>query len=95
MALWGHNSPFIGDPALPFVLVQPSRDNFYIDVMLAAERVSGVSSVSTLVFNLGAVWIGALCLLPLGWLVYSVGIAAGRQKPARTNTPVTDASVST
>lgn len=82
-------SPFIGDPASPFVLLQPSRDNFYMDVMLAAERVSGVPNVTTVVFNLGAVWIGALCLLPLGWLVYSIGIAAGRHagRPARANAP--------
>lgn len=85
-------SPFIGDPALPFVLLQPSRDNFYMDVVLAAERVAGLQSTSVSVFNLSAVWIGALCLLPLGWLVYSVGIAAGRQKPARAKAPVSEVS---
>lgn len=83
-------SPFIGDPALPFVVIQPSRDNFYMDVVLAAERVSGVQNVATVVFNLGAVWIGVLCLLPLGWLVYSVGLTAGRQKPAPAKTPTAE-----
>jgi len=28
-------SPFISDPTKPFVFIQPSRDNFYVDVMHA------------------------------------------------------------
>ena len=30
-------SPFVGDPTQPFVLVQPSRDNFYVDVIKASN----------------------------------------------------------
>ncbi len=82
-------SPFIGDPASPFALLQPSRDNFYMDVLIAFERTSGLSSGT---LNVGAVWIGMLCLLPLGWLVYSVGIAAGRLKPGRVKAPVSEVS---
>ncbi len=32
-------SPFISDPTKPFVFIQPSRDNFYVDVVRAIQRV--------------------------------------------------------
>ncbi len=36
-------SPLVGDPAQPFVLLQPSRDNFYIDVLHAFEHALGIT----------------------------------------------------
>jgi hypothetical protein len=36
-------SPFIADPEAPFAVIQPSRDNFYVDVLSALERVLGGS----------------------------------------------------
>ena len=36
-------SPLIGDPEAPFVLIRPSRDNFFIDVIRAIEGTFGIS----------------------------------------------------
>ncbi len=36
-------SPLIGDPEIPFVVLKPSRDNFYVDVIRAFERAMGIS----------------------------------------------------
>jgi hypothetical protein len=69
-------SPLVGDPEIPFVLLQPSRDNFYIDVIHALERAMGISPppvagggdvVSLLVLS-------GFCLSVLG--VVSLGIGA-------------------
>jgi hypothetical protein len=35
-------SPFVGDPDEPFVLLQPSHSNFYVDVTHALERTLGL-----------------------------------------------------
>lgn len=34
-------SPFLGDPQTEFVLILPSRDNFFMDVLIAATRMLG------------------------------------------------------
>jgi hypothetical protein len=34
-------SPLVGDPEIPFVVLAPSRDNFYVDVVQAGERALG------------------------------------------------------
>jgi hypothetical protein len=34
-------SPFIGNPEVPFVLLRPSRDNFFIDVFRAVDEMIG------------------------------------------------------
>jgi len=34
-------SPLVGDPARPFILLQPLRDNFSVDAMHAFERMLG------------------------------------------------------
>ena len=63
-------SAFVGDPTQPFVWLQPSRDNLYVDLMRAFENASGL--------QLG-VWIAEPCGSPgvsspgladyrLGWL---------------------------
>jgi hypothetical protein len=36
-------SPLVGDPEIPFVLLKPSRDNFYVDVIRAFERAMRIS----------------------------------------------------
>lgn len=38
-------SPLIGDPEIPFVFLQPSRDNFYVDVIHALERATGIAQL--------------------------------------------------
>ena len=37
-------SPFVGDPTQPFVLVQPSHDNFYVDVIRALQQALNLQS---------------------------------------------------
>jgi hypothetical protein len=37
-------SPFIGDPTEPFVFIQPSRDNFYVDVVRALQHALALQS---------------------------------------------------
>ena len=39
-------SPFISDPAQPFVFIQPSRDNFYVDVIHALQRALELQSLN-------------------------------------------------
>lgn len=46
-------SPLIGDPQQPFALIQPSRDNFFIDVLRAIQSAFG-SSAFELSWNIGA-----------------------------------------
>jgi hypothetical protein len=36
-------SPLVGNPEIPFVVLKPSRDNFYVDVIHALERALGIS----------------------------------------------------
>jgi len=76
-------SPFVGDVAQPFVLIQPSRDNFYVDVFQAIAELTGfqMNDVSTLV-------IGAGCLILLVFGLFSLGLAIDRRgKPARREAP--------
>ena len=65
-------SPFIGDPFQPFVWLQPSRDNLYMDVVHAFEQASGVQ----LSLNGAAqpIWLGGLCLIPLVFLILGAGL---------------------
>lgn len=39
-------SPLIGDPDVPFVLLRPSRDNFFVDVIKAFQQAFGISQSS-------------------------------------------------
>jgi succinate dehydrogenase hydrophobic anchor subunit len=34
-------SPLVGDPEIPFVVLRPSRDNFYVDVLNALQKAFG------------------------------------------------------
>ena len=70
-------SPFVGDPTQPFVWLQPSRDNLYIDLMRAFENASGLQLG---VWIAEPVWIGLACLIPLVLLIVGVGLAAGREE---------------
>jgi hypothetical protein len=80
-------SPFVGDPAAPFVLVQPSRDNFYIDVLHAFERALGITNpASSGAWLVGAAF-GMLCFGLLLAAVISVGINIGRSRRTRRATP--------
>jgi hypothetical protein len=70
-------SPFVGDPAQPFVWLQPSRDNLYIDVIHALEGATGFEMAGTMV---QPVWVGVLCVIPLALLVMGAGLAANSEE---------------
>ncbi len=82
-------SPFIGDPAKPFVLLQPSRDNFYIDVLHAIQRASGISpDAAQTGSSLIGIVLGLLCLGTIATAIFVIGLALGRKrrlKPAPAN----------
>jgi hypothetical protein len=62
-------SPLVGDPEIPFLILRPSRDNFYVDVIHAVQKVIGFSEAS----SSGGGWfeIGGLCA------VYGLLLALG------------------
>ena len=90
-------SPLVGDPALPFILLRPSRDNFYVDVIHALEQAMGVQqpawNADVLPMLVG---FGGMCLLPLALLIFGAGVIAGRPKhsaiPSTPPVPVASAS---
>lgn len=85
-------SPLVGDPALPFLLLRPSRDNFYMDVIHALERALGAqASASSAQLLPALVVIGGACIVPILLLAFGAGIAAGRPKRASLSTPPTPA----
>ena len=70
-------SPLIGDPEIPFVFLQPSRDNFYVDVIRAFERAMGMSQLSwtgggdvVSMMVLSGFCFSVLCAVALGIGVY-------------------------
>jgi hypothetical protein len=67
-------SPFVGDPAQPFVWLQPSHGNLYVDVIHALE---GASGLQVPLWSAPPMWIGGLCLIPLVLLIVGAGLAAG------------------
>ena len=60
-------SPFIGEAGRPAEWVQPSRDNFYVDVIRAVQHVLGVddSLILPVVVGAGLVGIALVALLAL------------------------------
>jgi hypothetical protein len=74
-------SPFIGRPEDPFFLLKPSRDNFYVDVIHAAEAALNMSiSVSTWITPL---LLGGVCLLSVGGLIFFSGLFFGKNPKRR------------
>jgi hypothetical protein len=70
-------SPFVGDPETPFVFVQPSRGNLYVDVTHALERTLGLHGV---MWDTPPVWIGGACLIPLIVLIVGTGLVASAEE---------------
>ncbi len=78
-------SPFVSDPTQPFVLLLPSRDNFYVDVLNALIELLGVPLPPV---NASAFLIGAACLFPLIILLFGFGMLRDRKsKPAHQDAP--------
>jgi hypothetical protein len=69
--------PFVGDPETPFVFLQPSRGNLYVDVMHAVERTWNLSWPA---WDLPPVWIGGACLIPLVVLIVGTGLVASAEE---------------
>jgi hypothetical protein len=70
-------SPFVGDPSQPFVWLQPSRDNLYVDVIHALERTVDLQQVE---WGGPRVWIAGLSLIVLVLLVLGAGLFASRKE---------------
>jgi hypothetical protein len=67
-------SPFVGDPSRPFVWLQPSRDNLYVDVIHALERIVDLQQIE---WSGPRMWIGGLSLLVLVLLILGAGLMVG------------------
>ncbi|HQN43490.1 MAG TPA: hypothetical protein PLA25_05110 [Anaerolineaceae bacterium] len=77
-------SPFIGDPLTPFEIIHPSRDNFFVDVINAIKRATGMNTTTATEIDFVAALFcgGALLGLAIG-----VGIWLGSRKKAPTAAP--------
>ena len=66
-------SPFVGNPAQGFVVLQASRDNLYVDIVHAAESALGLTQP---LWSTPPFWAAGLCLLPVILLLVGTGLAA-------------------
>lgn len=77
-------SPLVGDAQQPFYLLQPSRDNFFIDVIHAFQASFGMGPFSA-PFDLGgALFFGAIMLIVA--LAFGIGLGA-RQSASKPAAP--------
>ena len=81
-------SPLVGDPTQPFVLLQPSRDNFYVDVIHAVQRAMGLAEMAGTSVAVNTVLVGALCLLPIALLLLGVGVLIGSRRKVKREPPL-------
>jgi len=86
-------SPFIADPEAPFAVIQPSRDNFYVDVLTAFERVSGVSIVPASKSAAGVLFIGFLLTFVLCLPVFGGGVFVGWKARGKKRVPAPSPAV--
>jgi hypothetical protein len=81
-------SPFIADPAQPFVWILPSRDNFYVDVIHAIQRALELPATQIdwlIPLGLGLFCIGVpVVLIFIGGMFIS---AIGSKKPKKEIQP--------
>ena len=70
-------SPFVGDPSRPFVWLQPSRDNLYVDVIHALERTVDLQQIE---WSGPRMWIAGLSLIVLVLLILGAGLIAGQKE---------------
>jgi hypothetical protein len=68
-------SPLVGDPKEPFILIQPSRDNFFVDVIKAFQNVFGLTD--TYIPDFIFACMGALIIL----IVVVGAVVTGRKTP--------------
>jgi hypothetical protein len=88
-------SPLIGDPTRThFVFLQPSRDNFFVDVVHAFERATGIRELSRVSLDsMGTVIFGGFCLSVLCLLLFGIGALSGdkMRKKRRATTSISAA----
>ena len=65
-------SPFVGDAQQPFVLIQPSRDNFYVDVAEAIFELTQVRIANSF-------FVAAACLIPLTIILFAIGTSIDKR----------------
>jgi hypothetical protein len=70
-------SPFVGDPETPFVFLQPSRGNLYVDVIHALDRTLGLHGA---MWDSPPLWISGVCLLPLVALIVGTGLVTSAEE---------------
>lgn len=75
-------SPFVGDPDAPFVLVRPSRDNFYVDVLHAIQRAVGLDASAADPFL--SILLGLLCMGGIVVFIFVIGLNASRGRQPKT-----------
>jgi hypothetical protein len=80
-------SPLVGDPQMPFVILRPSRDNFYMDVINALQKALGFSSASQ--SGIGAFFFvaGGFCLAGLFFAVFVISAVLGKNRRRRIREP--------
>lgn len=71
-------SPLIGDPGLPFLTLQPSRDNFFVDVIHAFQQAAGIGRTNSVVDLLGIFFCGGI--LVIAALAVGVWMGAKQKK---------------
>jgi hypothetical protein len=59
-------SPLVGDPEISFVVLRPSRDNFYVDVLHALQKITGGGVLPS---EGGWLWATCLGVLYGGFLI--------------------------
>lgn len=77
-------SPLIGDPEYAFVLLRPSRDNFFVDVIHALEQTMAISEMASRASDL----VGTLFFVGgISFVALIAGIWIGSSKNTAKNSP--------
>jgi hypothetical protein len=72
-------SPLIGDPEHPFVLLQPSRDNFFVDVIHVFQQAAGFGRATSVIDVVGIFFCSGILIV----IALAVGVWLGaKQKKA-------------
>lgn len=77
-------SPLIGDPQYPFVLLQPSRDNFFVDVINAFQQTFGFTRSNRIADYIGTFFCGGVIVV----IALAAGVLFGsRRRASKVKTP--------
>ena len=84
-------SALIGSPEFRFLLLRPSRDNFFVDVLHAFEQATGMSELTGSTGDLVAT---TACAGTAALVALVIGAAIGSRSKIRQKMPVTRPSAS-